>query len=161
MLKPAILYKDIIEEKFAEQLYSDDFFYYSGYGACNSLPEIKAEDNRYQWAIVSEGTDEVIGYFAYYIDYGTDTVSNFGLYSFKRTGFLIGRDVLNKMEELIKEHRRIEWRMIGGNPVKRSYDKLCEMYHGNCVHLHDVTQDAHGGWHDEYIYEIVHKKEKS
>lgn len=159
MLRPAILYKDIIEKKFAEQLYSDNYFWYTGYGSCNDLPEIVAQDERWQWAIVMPETEEheekVIGYFAYQIVPETDTVMNFGWYSFDRGNPLVAKNVFDKMEELVREHRRIEWRMIGGNPVKRGYDSFCKKHNGNCVCLHQVTRDVHGEYHDEYIYEIL------
>lgn len=169
MLKPAILYKDIIEKRFAEQLYSDDYFWYTGYGTCTELPVIKSDgDGYYQWAIVRpkpkdmtekeyyEKRDEyVIGYFAYRIHTETDTVCNFGLYSFDRGNIIIGFDVFNKMEELISEHRRMEWRMVGGNPIKKSYDKFCKRHNGHIAKLHQATKDIHGEYHDEYIYEIL------
>lgn len=171
MLKPAILFKDEIEKKIAEHLYTDEFFYYSGYAGGNTFSEIKTEDNRYQWAIIEERekivnlnqieTKEiVIGYFAYYIDFPTDSVSNFGLFSFDPGNPLIGFDVFHKMKELIMEHRRIEWRMVSGNHIKRSYDKLCQRYKGRCVRLYDVIKDIHGNWHDEYIYEIIWSEDK-
>ena len=157
MLKAAILYKKEIEKKFAEQLYTDDYFWYTGYGTCNEIPNIELIDGDYKWAIVNKN-DDVIGYFAYRIDSATDTVLNFGLYSFVKGNPLIGRDTFNKLEELISEHRRIEWRMIGGNPVQKHYDKLCDKYHGHRVCLHQVTKDIHGNYHDEYIYEIIKKE---
>lgn len=154
MLKPAFLYKDILEKKFIEYLYTDEYFFYSGYGTCNELPKIIPQDGHYQWAIVNN-QEQVIGYFAYTIQGETDTVLNFGLYSFDKGNPLIGKDTFQKVEELIQEHRRIEWRMVGGNPVKKAYDNLCKRYNGNCVCLHQVTKDMHNKWHDEYIYEIL------
>ena len=155
MLKPAIMYKQEIEKEFMNHVYSNDFFLYSGYAGSNELPNIELKDNYYQWAIIDERTEKVIGYFAYYIDRENDTVSRFGLFSFDRGNIRIGRDVYEKMIELIEFHRRVEWRMIGGNPVQNSYDRLCKKYNGNRVHLHAVTKDENGKWHDEYIYEII------
>ena len=154
MLKPAILYKEIVEKKFAEYLYSDDYFWYAGYGTCNELPKIESKDEKYQWVMV-DNEDNVVGYFAYQIQSETDTVINFGLFSFDRGNPLVGIDLFNKMNELLNEHRRLEWRMIGGNPVKKHYDRFCNKNGGNCVCLHDVTKDIHGKWHDEYIYEVI------
>jgi hypothetical protein len=45
--------------------------------------------------------------------------------------------------------------MIGGNPVKRHYDKFCAKHNGNRVVLHDVCKDENGNYRDEYIYEII------
>ena len=160
MLKPAILYKDELDYLFKQEVYTDDYFLYAGYGGCNELPSIDLKDNRYQYAIVDYSGDDVIGYFAYQIDMNTDTVLNFGLYSFDRGNPTIGKDVFDKLAELVSEHRRIEWRMIGGNPVQRSYDSFCKKFNGNVVILHDVSRDNHGRYHDEYIYEILKEGKK-
>lgn len=155
MLKPALLYKKELEEKFINKLYSDEYFFYTGYDV-TSLPEIAAKENYYQYAIVDN--DVVIGYFAYYIDRISDTVCNFGLYSFDKGNFIIGLDVGKKLKELIKNHHRIEWRVIDGNPVKKHYDKFCQRYNGNIVCLHDVTKNLSGNYVNEYIYEIINNR---
>lgn len=152
MLVPAVSVKAEIERKFSEHMYDEDMFLYNGYAHCNRPPDFTPKENNYQWAIIKD--NEVIGYFSYYIDVAVDTVCNFGLYSFK-TDSQIGIDVFKKIKELIKTYRRIEWRMIGGNPVKCHYDKLCAHYGGNCVMLHQVCRDPQGNYRDEYIYEIV------
>lgn len=154
MLVPAILYKEEIEKAFAKELYTENYFYYYGYAYGNSLPEIRAEDCLYQYAIVNKN-ERLIGYLSYRIDSNADTVNSFGLYSFDKGNFIIGKDLFEKLEELIEKHHRIEWRMIGGNPVKRHYDKFCNKHNGNVVILHDVCKDERGFYHDEYIYEII------
>lgn len=172
MLKPAILYKEELEKKFAEVMYDEDYFLYMGYAHGHELPKIRAFDNEYQWAIVSpervtdideygnitepvEIPEKVIGWFAYRVQPETDTVLSFGLYSFDRGNPLIGYDIYPKMQELVKNHRRIEWRVIGGNPVIRHYDKFCYMNGGKRVTLHKVVKDHNGVYRDEHIYEIV------
>lgn len=168
MLVPAISRKEELEKLFAKEIYTEDYFLYYGYRYGYSLPEIKAEENRVQYAIVDNGesyfdgteiviVDEpkVIGYLAYSIQPSEDTVCNFGLYSFGRGNPIIGKDVFEEMERLVKSHRRIEWRMVGGNPVQRHYDKFCEKFGGNKVVLHEVCSDPNGNYRDEYIYEIV------
>lgn len=153
MLLPAILYKEEIEKAFAKELYTENYFYYSGYAHCHSLTEIKAQDNLYQYAIVDK--DKLIGYLSYTVQDSTDCVYNFGLYSFDKGNYIIGKDLFSELEKLVKTHRRIEWRMIGGNPVKKHYDRFCKKYGGNFVVLHDVCKDPYGSYRDEYIYEIV------
>ncbi len=158
MLVPAILYKEEIEKAFAKELYTENYFYFYGYAYGNNLPEIKAEDRRFQYAIVNKDK-RLIGYLSYWIDSNADTVNSFGLYSFDKGNFIIGKDLFEKLEELIEKHHRIEWRMIGGNPVKKHYDKFCNKHNGNVVVLHDVCKDDRDIYHDEYIYEIIKKKE--
>lgn len=160
MLVPAMAYKDKLLEKFAKEMYTDRYFYYVGYGHSHSLPQITDSDNTYQWAIMSD--DKIVGWFAYKIYSDIDSVENFGLYSFNdddssimRNALSLGKDVYNKMEELIKSYHKVSWRVIGGNPVIGSYDRLCKKFYGNKVHLHDTCKDNHGKYHDEFIYEII------
>ena len=154
MLKPAILYKEEILEKFKECVYSEDYFLYAGYAHSHELPCLDLKDNVYQYAMVDK-EDKLIGYFAYQVQPETDTVLNFGLYSFDRGNPLVGLDLFNKMEELVNTYRRVEWRVIGGNPVIRHYDKFCKKHNGNKVTLHNVTRDLQGNFRDESIYEIL------
>lgn len=154
MLRPAILYKDKLEKLFAAEIYTDRYFYYRGYGYDFELPTIAAESYYYQWAII-EPIDRVIGYLAYRINPTTDNVYNFGLYSFDEGNQIVIRDTYNKLEELVKTHHRVEWRVIEGNHAKRGYDAFCEKHNGNSVCLHDVTKDLKGEYRNEYMYEIV------
>ena len=158
MLKPTVLYKEELERKFAEQLYTEDYYLYTGYGHCNSLPSIKAEDNVYQYAIIS-GSGSVIGYFSYDVDPQNDCAKNFGYYSFDKGNITVAKDVFGKMEELVANFRRVEWRMIGGNRVEKHYDKFCFSHGGSKVVLHDVCKDAYGRYRDVCIYEIVRVEE--
>lgn len=155
MLVPAIIYRDELLKLFAKHLYTEGYFYYNGYAHSNGLPEIRAEDHLYQYAIIDN--DRVVGYFSYKIWEAPDTAMNFGLFSFDQNNTVIGRDVYNKIRELIKTHRRIEWRMISGNKVQPTYDHLCKKFGGNKVILHDVCKDNYGNYHDEHIYEIVRR----
>lgn len=157
LLVPAILYKDEIEKAFAKDLYTNNYFYYNGYPHCNSLPEINTEDNHYQYAIV-DNHEKVIGYLSYKIDDATDTVDCFGLYSFDRGNYIIGKDLFEEMERLVKKYRRIEWKMIGGNPVKKHYDKFCKKHNGHIAVLHDVCKDPDGKYCNVYFYEIINAK---
>ena len=154
MLRPAILYKNEIEKHFAEVMYSDDYFYYTGYAHAHELPKIEPSDNIYQWAIVNSA-NEAIGWFAYRIDPVNDSVCNFGLCSFDKGNVLIGKDVFEKMEELIAHYRRIEWRVIEGNPVIRSYDRLCKKHNGYKAVLHKITKGPDETYRNEYVYEIL------
>ena len=153
MLKPAILYKEAIESEFNAQLYTQDFFYYTGHDGATYIPEIKRDDFVFQYAIVDK--DKLVGYFSYSLNTISDTINNFGLYSFDRGNPVIGRDIIRKMKELVNSHHRVEWRMIGGNPVKRHYDRFCRRYGGNVVKLHESVKTPSGEYADEYIYEII------
>lgn len=154
MIEPAVCHKEELEQLFAKEIYKDEYFLYSGYCYSHCIPEIKEKDDKFQYAILDSGK-RVIGYLSYIIDARNDTVLSFSLYSFDKGNPTIGKDLYKEMNKLVKEHRRIEWRMIGGNPVQKHYDYFCKKHSGNKVVLHEVCKDNHGIFRDEYIYEII------
>lgn len=157
MLKPAILYKEELEKKFAAEIYDDRYYYYTGYAYAFEPPTIKAQDNHYQWAIVEKidnFTDKVIGYLAYQVQDG-EQVYNFGWYSFEEGNVLVVQDTYRKLEELVNRYHRVEWRAIEGNHAIKGYNAFCDKHNGNCVCLHDVCKDPSGNYRNEYIYEIL------
>lgn len=156
MLVPAIVKKEELEKLFALHIYDDNMFLYNGYPYCNKIPDLTPQEETYKWAIINK-EDMVVGYFTYHIDIQSDNVNWFGLYSFKND-ITIGIDVYRKMKELIKQHRRIEWRMIGNNPVQKHYDKFIEHFNGRKVVLKKAVKDQNSVYHDDYIYEILNSK---
>ncbi|MGN0488061.1 MAG: hypothetical protein ACI4HO_02230 [Ruminococcus sp.] len=157
MLKPAILYKKEIITRLVENNYTDNMMFYSGWIG-NSLPSIEENNDGtlYQYAIVGED-NKLIGYFTYRVDWYNSCVCHFGLYSFCKNNRQIGIDVYRELKKLINDYHihRIEWRMIGGNPVEKHYDKFCQKYHGKKYVLTDVLKDRCGKYHNEVIYEII------
>lgn len=156
MLVPAIVHKNELESLFAKELYTDRYFYYMGYSSCGVLPDITPEDGLYQYAMVDK-KGKVVGYLSYRIDFDAGNVFQFGLYSFDAGNPLIGKDLFEEMERLVTKYHRVEWRMVGGNPVKRHYDKFCARYGGTVFTLHDVCKDLSGNYRDEYVYEIINR----
>ena len=155
MLKPAILYKKEIEQNILNLAYSDEMFLFTG-TLKYIIPDF--EDNNgslYQYAILDK--DKIIGYFTYYIDWYTSSVSNFGLIAFEKGNSNIGINIYREIKRIINEYHihRIEWRMVGNNPVEKHYNKFCKKYNGNKYILKDALRDKQGLYHDDVIYEIV------
>lgn len=159
MLKPAILYKDEITKKMCEHMYSTDMMFYSGWIGFDP-PEISlnSDGTNYQYAILDKG--EVVGYFTYIIDWYSSQAKCFGLYSFDRGNKIIGIDVYKELKRIINDYKlhRIEWRMIGGNPVEKHYDKFCKKYNGKKFVFTDSIKDKNGNYHDDVVYETILNK---
>lgn len=156
MLRPALFYKEEIQHKMSNYIYDQDMFLYTG-SLGFYIPNFENNNDGalYQYAIVKG--EKVIGYFTYHIDWYTSCANNFGLFSFDRRNIVIGVDVYQEMKKLIDEYKihRIEWRMIGGNPVEKHYDKFCKKFNGHKHTLKDAIRDRQGCYHDDVIYEIV------
>lgn len=155
MLKPAIIYKEEIMQRFRERAYTDDMLYYSG-GLGFSPPEIDddPDGSTFRYAIVDGG--KAVGYLTYAVDWYASCAHCFGLISFGRNA-TVGIDVLRELRKIINEYHihRLEWRMVGGNPVEKHYDRFCLRNGGRKLVLKDAIRDRHGRYHDDVIYEII------
>lgn len=154
MLKPAKLYEDILREEFTKVAYTDEFMLYTGYGHMHSISNFDLQDNVYSYAVVDK-EDNLVGYISYRVDPWLSVAYNFGIYSFVKDTITLANDLYEIMKSLIATYHRIEWRMIAGNPVERSYDALLKKFNGRKITLKDSTKDNYGNYHDEYIYEIL------
>ncbi len=159
MLIPAIIKKDEILENFKKYYYTEDMMYETG-GLDNWLPNIReeTETGRFQYAIVNS-KDKLLGYLDYYIDWYSSCASRFGIISFDRGNPIVGKDLFNELNKLLCDYKihRIEWRMVGGNSVEKSYDKFCNKFNGTKHILKDAIKDKYGKYHDDIIYEIINK----
>ena len=155
MLVPAILYKEEITKGMQKYFYTDDMLYETG---CmeNWTPNIFdcPDGGQIQYAIVNNN-NKLIGYLAYTIDWYSSKSYNFVLFSFDRGNPLIGKEVFNKLEELVSTLHRVEWRAVSGNPACRGYDAFIKRHNGNKHILKDAIKDNKGNYGDDIIYEII------
>lgn len=157
MLKPAILYERQIEMKLQKIFYTNKTMFLTG-SLDSFTTEIARSPERgiYQYAVVDEN-DNLTGYLSYRIDFYDSCAYGFCIISFIENNLVLARDLYNELEKLIHEFNlhRIEWRMVGGNPVERNYDNFCNKYHGRKIELKDTFKDSTGKYHNSYIYEII------
>ncbi len=157
MLKPAVCYKEQLENALKEYFYTDDMMFYQG---CNNsyLMEIsdKSDNGRYQYAVVGNN-DKLIGYIGYYVDYYSSCAYNFGAFSFDRGNPIMGKELFGLLEKLIKTFHRVEFRAVSGNPAIRGYDNFLKRHSdiGNKHIFRDEFRDVNGDYHDTYLYEFV------
>ena len=109
MLVPAILYKEQIIKGMQKYFYTKDMMYETG---CmeNWTPNISncPDASQFQYAIVDKN-EKLIGYLGYTVDWYASKAYNIGLFSFDRGNILVGRDVFDKLEELVGTLHRVEW----------------------------------------------------
>lgn len=162
MLKPAICYKAEIEDALKEYFYTDDMMFYQG--CVNSyLIEVRDEgmDGLYQYAVVGKD-HKLIGYIDYKIDYYSSCAYNFGAFSFKRGNAIMGKELFDLLETMIKRYHRVEFRAVSGNPAVKGYDKFLECHKdiGKKHIFKDAFRDIKGDFHDTYLYEFVSQIEE-
>ncbi len=161
ILVPAVLYKEEIAREFQKKFYTEDMLFETG-SLNNWIPNIidEPDASTYQFAILD--STKLVGFICYRIDWYSSCASQFGLISFDKGNRIIGLAVYRTMRKLIYEYKlhRIEFRMVGGNPVERHYDKMCSHFGGTKHVLKDAIKDRYGRYHDDVIYEIIRKGEE-
>ena len=160
MLVPAIYYKEEILDEFKRLFYTKEAGYYMGCRE-HGLPNIADEDRNdlRQYAIVDSNND-LIGYFAYHVDFYNSCACGFGLISFSDTlEPIIVKDVLDEIDKILYDWKlhRVEWNMIGDNPIKKHYDKFCEEHNGHILKFRDVVKNEQGEYLCSYAYEIINE----
>lgn len=157
MLIPAILRQDELRTKFCEACYSKDMFYLSG-DMCNWIPDINTipSYNDIQYAIIDKN-DDLIGYFAYNIDWYTLNACGFSLISFSQGNIIVPLNVRKEVKKIIDTYKihRMEFCVVCGNPAEKHYDKFCKKYNGSKYILHDCIKTADGEYRNKAIYEII------
>lgn len=158
MLRPAVLFKDQIQKAIPDLFYTDDIYWYSQCDVAEMIFDAEKSDvgfTKYQYAIVSKDESEVIGYIAFSYMWHERIVRNFGFIAFKRNRPETAAAV-KEVEKIIKDLKphKVQFRMIGGNPVERHYDFIMKKYHGEKFVLKDDLRDKYGKYHDDIIYEI-------
>lgn len=165
MLVPAICYREEIVRCLQQYFYTDEMFYFVG-GPSNWVPSIDDGTRDYlyskemrEYAIVSDDDNkELLGYFSYRIDFDVSLVYNFGLISFKKTKYTLGHDLYTELENLYNQYHTIEFKMIGNNPVERSYDNFCKKHNGTKSIFKDRCRGFDGKIHDTIVYEIINEE---
>lgn len=162
MLVPAMARKNEVEALFKIFQYSEPMLFYNG---CIENYEwtMKEEDGRYQYAIVNQEDNVVVGYISYRVDYYAHQVCNFGLICFnqkpkyKMTMALGIKEVIRDI--LLMKPRRIEFRYVSDNKAGKGYQKIVERaasgYKKNLLQLTGYMRDRYGQYHNLIICELI------
>lgn len=134
MIKPAILYKDQLTEKFAETWYDPDYMYY--YDTTPGIPDIADKpDNQYQFVSVDEN-DKVVGYFSYWVYEPSKRAMNFGLIAFRKGSRVFMKDAIQMFKDMFEKYgvESAEWRCYADNYwANRLYKRVINIYGGKLV----------------------------
>lgn len=173
MLVPAIKYKNELNAKFEDLLYSADMYCLVGYDRSTPYTVPDTSNDRmypyFEYAILND-KEELVGYLKYCIEICTDTVTILGVISFenKNTNYIgftsdsknptdltVAKDTYKLFRDLIANHRRIEWKAVEGCKAIPAYISICEKHDGVWVHHRDVFKDISGNYRDAYDFEIL------
>ena len=157
MLKLANNYKDEIAELMKETWYDDKykFYHYSNYRREFTLPKGDWDGRHF---VSVDSNDNLIGYICYEVCRPSDIVDGFGAINFTNNKTTFGKDLAQIIDDIFCKfnHNKIEFNVVVGNPIERSYDRMVEKYGGRIVGIrqqHTVLIDNIR--YDDKIYEIL------
>lgn len=158
MLKPAILYKEQLEQKFKEVFYDLKYQYFT-HGSMNNVPDIPNSNEKFHCFASVDEDGNVLGYVSYGVDWEAMTTVGFGAISFVPGGSVTyAYDLREAIDNIFMKFNfnRIEWWAYADNPAIRGYDAFIKRYGGSRVgYLHQNVKLLDGKVHDSIIYEVM------
>lgn len=161
MLVSATLYKSEIQDASYKMMYDPAYHWY--YGSRDRWPiSIEGDYNGLIWhQLASIDADKnLLGFIGYTIYSETRLATNFGAVNFSDNKLVFGRDLVTAVSECFTRWglETVEFLVIKGNPIERSYDNLCERFGGQILCTrHNRAIDTEGNLCDEKLYEITRK----
>lgn len=156
MLEPAIKYRDQLENIQYDIWFEDKYKYWNADIFYNSLQIDTDTWSRHQFVSVKDGV--VIGYIEYSISRTNNSVSSLNIMNFSDDKIAFGIDLRRALKDIFEKYkfRKLNFSVIIGNPIEKSYDKMIEQYGGRIVGVY--KEDAmliDGECCDRKIYEIL------
>lgn len=155
----AKLYEEDIKKKMWQIWYDEKYQYYFG-GSWRSDFSLDFKSDGYlkrAFAVLNNNND-LIGYISYSVDTDVQVAQWFGAVNFSQDKLTFGKALKQTIEDCFLKYglQVVEWNVICGNPVERSYDRICKKLGGRIVGIrkHRI-KDLAGNIHDDKIYEIL------
>lgn len=155
----AKLYEEQIKRKMWEIWYDERYQYYFGGDWRNDF-SLADNNNDYQkraFAVLNDN-DDLLGYISYSIDADLRIAQWFGAINFSDDKLTFGKAMRQVIADCFLKFGMevVEWRVICGNPIERSYDRICEKFGGEVVGIrHRRARDMAGNICDDKSYEIL------
>lgn len=136
MIKLAIGYSSKLNVAYQNIILDEKYKYYFPSAYMDLTIDLNNSTwNDLQFVSVNE-YNEVIGYLGAHIDRTINSISSLKLLSFKGTGFSdFHNDIIEFIQMLFNKYNfdKINWSVVVGNPVEKSYDVLCHHCNGHIV----------------------------
>ena len=158
MLDLAYKYEKEIKNKMYDTWYDEKYMYYyaSTYHEVYNLSADKDDWCNRQFVSIDSNGDG-LGLISYEIIRDYDLVMNFGAINFSENKVIFGMDLVQVIDDIFCKFnmRKIEFNVVVGNPIEKSYDKLIKKYNGNIVGIrHKHCKLMNNKYYDDKLYEL-------
>ena len=157
MLDNARKYREELKEKLIDIWYDDKYKYYFSTN-WRREHEISIDDWENMHYVSLDKDNNIIGYISYSINRNTNSIYDFGAINFSENKIIFGIDLYKVIDDIFCKFNmeRIEFNVICGNPIEKSYDKMVAKYGGRIVGVRrKVTKLVDNQMYDDKIYEIL------
>jgi len=157
MLEPAYYHQEQLHKQ-CQKFLRPKYKYLNVSSFFNFKLEIKEESwNKEQWVSTND-KNEIVGYFCATLDRDTRNVSSLFIANFTDNSKTFGVDLWRFIKTL-KRYRMIYWQVTIGNPIEKSYDKICKRLGGKIVGISKNNVRAlDGKLYDVKSYEVENKE---
>lgn len=159
MLDIAYKYEDEIKKLFIDTWYDEKYMYYysSAYRRPYQNPPAQQGDwdNRDFVSLDSKGN--VLGLISYSVDREANMAWAFGAINFSDNKATFGKDLAQVIDDIFCKFnmQKIEFCVVRGNPIERSYDRIVAKFGGSIVGIrHRHCKLIDNKLYDDKIYEI-------
>lgn len=153
-IENAKLYEEDIRRKFWKICYDEKYQYYFGNSTRN---DFGIGDGEFAFAVLND-KGELIGYISYYVNEKVRLANWFGAINFSDDKFTFAKALRKVIDDCFMKFKMntLEWLVVCGNPVEKSYDRICKKIGGRIIGVkRNRVIDMHGELHDEKFYEVT------
>lgn len=158
MIDLAFKHEKEVREKMFDTWYDEKYMFYH-YSSYHEPYECHAKDGDWNSRefVSLDSNGNVLGLITYGVNRTHDYVDSLGIINFSDNKVVFGLDVAKVIDDIFCKFnmRKIEFCVVVGNPIERSYDRLVSKYGGRIV----GTREKHiklldGKYYDDKLYEL-------
>lgn len=159
MLEPAIKYKEELEKLQYEVWFNDKYKFWN----CDVYYDtLKIDENTWdKHQFVSVHNNKIIGYISYNISRSDNSTYSLSIMNFTDNKFVFGIDLGKALKDIFEKYgfRKINFCVVVGNPIEKTYDKMIKKYGGRIVGIYrEDIKLIDGKYYDKKLYEIFAKQ---
>lgn len=156
MLEPAIKYRDQLSILQYDTWFNDKYKYWN----CEIYHQpIQIEENTWNKnQFVSVHNGKVIGYISYNISRAEHCAYSLSIINFSDNKIAFGKDLGQALKDIFERYkfRKLNFTVVIGNPIEKSYDKMIKKYGGRIVGIYkEEVKLIDGEYYDKKAYEIL------
>ena len=156
MLDNARKYRSELNNKYLDIWYDDKYkFYFLNWHNEHEIP--KDDWTEMRFVSLGEG-GEILGAISYSIDRSVNSAHSFGAINFSDDKITFGMDLRQAIDDIFCKFnmQRMEFDVVCGNPIEKSYDKMVARYGGGIIGVkRRATTCMDNKLYDTKSYEIL------